>query len=81
MLTPRQAQIMGLHASGMNAFAIARTEYLSVHTVRGHMADVRERLGARSLAHATALCVAREIIVQDEHGNFVVPARDEMLVA
>lgn len=72
MLTARQAQVVALYASGYNAYAISRMEFLSVHTVRGHLADVRERLGAKSLCNAIALAQLRGFIEWDgEIGTFV----------
>jgi DNA-binding CsgD family transcriptional regulator len=65
VLTNRQAQIIALYASGYNAHAIGKREFLSVHTVRSHLSDIRERLGARSLCNAIALSVARGIIEYD----------------
>jgi DNA-binding CsgD family transcriptional regulator len=50
LLTPRQAQLVRLAASGMPAKEIARHLGISKPTVDGHFKAARERTGARNMA-------------------------------
>lgn len=54
-LTERQHQIVQLAAQGANSKAIGQALGISPATVRNHFAQIFERLGARSRAHAVQL--------------------------
>ena len=54
-LTERQHQIVQLAAQGANSKAIGQALGISSATVRNHFAQIFERLGARSRAHAVQL--------------------------
>lgn len=54
-LTARQHQIVQLAAQGANSKAIGQALGISPATVRNHFAQIFERLGARSRAHAVQL--------------------------
>jgi DNA-binding CsgD family transcriptional regulator len=53
-LSPRQAQIVGHVARGATAQEIAAELHISHHTVRSHIRNAMDTLGARSLAHLVA---------------------------
>jgi predicted ATPase/DNA-binding CsgD family transcriptional regulator len=55
VLTPRELEVLQLVASGMPSSEIATSLYLSPHTVKRHMANIRQKLGVRSQAAAVAV--------------------------
>lgn len=52
VLSPREADVLGLLAEGADTGAIARILGISVHTCRGHVKNVLMKLGARSQLQA-----------------------------
>ena len=56
-LSPRQIDILQLVAEGMTYKEIGAKLYLSEHTVRYHMDQIREQLGVASRAEAVAFAV------------------------
>ena len=54
VLSARELEVLELVASGMTAAEIAATLYVSPHTVKRHMANIRRKLGVRSQAAAVA---------------------------
>ena len=56
-LSPRQIDILRLVAEGMTYKEIGAKLYLSEHTVRYHMDQIREQLGVASRAEAVAFAV------------------------
>jgi DNA-binding CsgD family transcriptional regulator len=59
-LTPRERQIIALLAEGMNAEQIAEQLVISPFTVRTHVRNAKERLGARTTGHAIAMVLGTE---------------------
>lgn len=57
-LTPRETEILWLLAKGKDAPRIASELFISVHTVRGYVKDLRRKFSARSQLEVVAL--ARE---------------------
>lgn len=57
-LTPREAEILWMLSKGKDAPQIALDLFISVHTVRGYVKDLRHKLSARSQLEAVA--IARE---------------------
>ena len=55
LLTRRQRQVLALVAEGNGESDIAQILDVAVNTVRSHMSQIRDRLGARDRAHAVAL--------------------------
>jgi DNA-binding CsgD family transcriptional regulator len=55
LLTPREREVMSLLATGLNAEEVARTLVISPFTVRTHVRNAKEKLGARTMAHAIAI--------------------------
>lgn len=53
-LSPRELEVLHLVARGLTAPEIASTLFVSPHTVKRHMANIREKLGVRSQAAAVA---------------------------
>jgi two-component system response regulator DesR len=51
-LTPREADVLRLHAEGLDAREIAERLYLSHGTVRNYLASATDKLGARNRIHA-----------------------------
>ena len=58
-LTPRERQVLRMVAAGDTGQDIASELVLSPETVSTHMRNIREKLGARSRAHALAVAVNR----------------------
>lgn len=56
-LSPRQVEVLRLVAIGGNANQIAQELSISEATVRTHVKNILERLGARNRAHAVALAL------------------------
>jgi DNA-binding CsgD family transcriptional regulator len=55
VLTPREREVMSLLATGLNAEEVARKLVISPFTVRTHVRNAKEKLGARTMAHAIAI--------------------------
>jgi DNA-binding CsgD family transcriptional regulator len=55
VLTPREREVMSLLAKGLNAEEVARSLVISPFTVRTHVRNAKEKLGARTMAHAIAI--------------------------
>jgi DNA-binding CsgD family transcriptional regulator/ketosteroid isomerase-like protein len=56
-LTPREREVIALLADGLSVAQLAETLVLSPLTVRTHIRNAKERLGARSTSHAVAVAV------------------------
>ena len=57
-LSPREAEVLDLIAAGASNKHIARSLELSPHTVKRHVANILDKLGARSRAQAAAWLLA-----------------------
>jgi DNA-binding NarL/FixJ family response regulator len=57
LLSPREREILGLLAEGWSGAEIAQRLYLSSETVRTHIRNAAQKLGARTRAQAVALVV------------------------
>jgi DNA-binding CsgD family transcriptional regulator len=55
VLTPREREVMSLLATGLNAEEVAGRLVISPFTVRTHVRNAKEKLGARTMAHAIAI--------------------------
>jgi non-specific serine/threonine protein kinase len=53
-LSPRELEVLHLVATGMTSSEIAAALFVSPHTVKRHMANIRQKLGVRSQAAAIA---------------------------
>jgi len=62
VLTPRQADVLGLMARGLTALEVAALLGLTVETVKDHGKHARKRLGARNTAHAVAIALRHRLI-------------------
>jgi DNA-binding NarL/FixJ family response regulator len=58
-LTPREAEVVGLLAEGLTGEEIAERLFLSPATVRTHIRNAMDRLGARTRAHLVTLADRR----------------------
>ncbi len=58
LLSPREREILDLLADGWSGAEIAERLYLSAETVRTHVRNSVQKLGARTRTHAVALLVA-----------------------
>lgn len=54
ILSPRELEVLQLVATGMTSPEIAASLFVSPHTVKRHMANIRSKLGVRSQAAAVA---------------------------
>jgi len=61
-LTPRELEILGMLAGGLDARAIAKTLTLSLHTVRGHVKSVLAKMEVHSQLEAVVAATRRGII-------------------
>ena len=61
-LSPREREITRLLAAGLSGEAIARELFLSPETVRTHIRNAMEHVGARTRAHLVAIAVREGLI-------------------
>lgn len=61
-LTRRQAEVIGHVAMGETLEEVGKALYISRNTVRTHLKDVLERLGARNRVHAVAIAFEKGIL-------------------
>ena len=57
MLSPREREIMGLLSQGLSGEEAAKQLFLSSETVRTHVRNAMQKLGAATRAHAVALAI------------------------
>jgi DNA-binding NarL/FixJ family response regulator len=56
-LTEREREVLGLLADGLSNAAIAKQLFVSVHTVRNHIANLSAKLGAHSKLEVLSIAV------------------------
>jgi DNA-binding NarL/FixJ family response regulator len=61
-LTPREQDVLELLAEGKSNAAIAEALFVSVHTVRNHVANLSSKLGAHSKLEALSIAVRRGLL-------------------
>jgi DNA-binding NarL/FixJ family response regulator len=61
-LTPREQDVLELLAEGKSNAAIADALFVSVHTVRNHVANLSSKLGAHSKLEALSIAVRRGLL-------------------
>lgn len=61
-VTPRQLEILRMMSNGYTYTDIAKVLHLSPHTVRQHMKDIRNNLGATNAASAVAIALRTGLI-------------------
>lgn len=61
-LTPREQEVLELLAEGKSNAAIAQALFVSVHTVRNHVANLSGKLGAHSKLEALSIAVRRGLL-------------------
>ena len=61
-LTERELEVLNLVAQGLSNAAIAQTLFVSVHTVRNHVANLSSKLGAHSKLEALTIALREGII-------------------
>ena len=61
-LTEREREVLGLIADGLTNAAIAERLYVSVHTVRNHIANLSTKLGAHSKLEALSIAVRQGLL-------------------
>jgi len=71
MLSPREAQILQLVATGQSNAAMAQTLHISAHTVRKHRENLMAKLGLHNVAEVAAFAVRNNLIAPPPAG---VPA-------
>jgi DNA-binding NarL/FixJ family response regulator len=59
ILTPRERQVFQLLAAGLTGPEIAESLSVSMRTVRSHVQNGIDRLGAETRVHAVALAITR----------------------
>jgi DNA-binding CsgD family transcriptional regulator len=69
VLTPREREVMSLLATGLNAEEVARSLVISPFTVRTHVRNAKEKLGARTMAHAIAIVLRSEAAPTDVNSS------------
>jgi DNA-binding CsgD family transcriptional regulator len=66
-LSPRELEVTQLLARGLSGEQIAERLYLSPETVRTHIRNAMERMGAHTRAQLVALALDRDLITLHEH--------------
>ena len=61
-LTEREREVLGLLADGLTNAAIAERLFVSVHTVRNHIANLSTKLGAHSKLEALSIAVRERLL-------------------
>lgn len=61
-LTEREREVLGLLAEGLSNAAIAERLFVSVHTVRNHVANLSTKLGAHSKLEALSIAVREGLL-------------------
>ena len=61
-LTDREREVLDLIARGLSNAAIAEELFVSVHTVRNHVANLSAKLGAHSKLEALSIAVAAGLL-------------------
>ena len=64
-LSPRETEVLGHVAAGRSNKAIGEQMGISEQTVKAHMKNIMEKLGARDRTHAVTLALKRGIISLD----------------
>ncbi|MEA2653688.1 MAG: two-component system, NarL family, nitrate/nitrite response regulator NarL [Chloroflexota bacterium] len=64
VLTAREREILGLLASGMGVIDVARRLGISPHTVRRHVANLSEKIGARGTAALVKYAIQEGLVRQ-----------------
>lgn len=64
LLSERETTILALVAQGLSNSEIAANLEISVHTVRVHVRNIMEKLGAKNRLHAVHLAVMKEIALK-----------------
>jgi DNA-binding CsgD family transcriptional regulator len=80
-LTPRQLEILALHASGMTYVEIGSELFISPRTVEITMAQAKARLNAINLTHAVVLAVSRGFLCLDSSSEEIFVPEEEMAAA
>lgn len=65
-LSPRETEVLGHVAAGRSNKAIGEQMRISEQTVKAHMKNIMEKLGARDRTHAVTLALKRGIISLDD---------------
>lgn len=61
-LTPRELEVLSLHADGHTGVQVAQQLHVSYQTVKSHAKHARERLGATTTAQAVRMAIEKGII-------------------
>jgi DNA-binding NarL/FixJ family response regulator len=61
-LTARELQVLESVANGLSGRQVASVLGIAYKTERNHVANILEKLHARSLAHAVALAMSEQLI-------------------
>jgi DNA-binding NarL/FixJ family response regulator len=66
LLTPHRRNIVRLLANGHTNQQIAQKMFLSVHSIKTHLAIIQRRLGTRDRAHTVAVVLRLRILSLDD---------------
>jgi DNA-binding NarL/FixJ family response regulator len=66
LLSPRQLEVLTLVARGLSTDGIAAELVISPTTVRAHVRNILDTLGARNRAHAVAIACSTGLIRLDD---------------
>jgi DNA-binding NarL/FixJ family response regulator len=61
-LSPREREVLAMLAAGRTVTEIANDLYLSPFTVRTHVRNAKDKLQARTTAHAVAIALDEDVI-------------------
>jgi DNA-binding CsgD family transcriptional regulator len=62
-LSKREAEVIGLTATGLRELEIAEQLGISEHTVRNHIENSKRKLNARNKSHAVSIAITTKEIV------------------
>lgn len=68
-MTPRQREMLAHVANGMTLNEVGQKLHVSYHTVRNSLDDAKERVGAKSLAHAVLVGLREGFLLIDADGT------------
>lgn len=70
-LSPRQVEVLRLVALGANVSQMAQELSISETTVKTHVKNILQRLGARNRAHAVALAIRNGLLGDNEPADLI----------
>lgn len=77
VLSTREYEILRLIAAGKSNAQVAQELGISAHTVKNHLSNIFEKLGARSRTQAVVFALGRQLTQSVNDGHLQSPLRTE----